>query len=88
MNWRWPEAEDIELSRRPDNRKTTHKGAKVAAVPGYWGEITLRDKKMVDDGWHRFWAKRGSSPTKEELPVVVFDDGGDQTITVDVYSER
>ena len=82
MNWLWPEAEDIELSRRPDNRKTTHKGAKVAAVPGYWGEITLRDKKMVDEGWHRFWAKRGASPTKEELPVVVFENRNERVIKV------
>ena len=42
----------------------------------------MRDKKMVDEGWHRFWAKRGASPTKEELPVVVFENRNERVIKV------
>ncbi len=25
--------------------------------------ITMKDKEMVDKGWHRFWAKRGGTPS-------------------------
>ena len=34
----------------------------VGNSAGYWGEINSSDKRMVDKGWHRFWALRGLAP--------------------------
>ena len=34
------------------------------ATKAHWGVITGRDHKMVDEAWHRFWAKRGKLPPK------------------------
>lgn len=36
----------------------------VGATKNNWGIITGRDHKMVDEAWHRFWAKRGRLPPK------------------------
>ena len=27
-----------------------------------WNTVTHKDQKMINEGWHRFWAQRGMEP--------------------------
>ncbi len=38
----------------------------VSNSPTKWNNVSYRDQKMVDEGWHRFWAKRGMEPPSDE----------------------
>jgi len=45
----------------------TERQAAGAVQNGHVGHgviITGRDQKLVDEAWHRFWAKRGVRPPK------------------------
>ena len=32
-----------------------------------WGQITERDKRLIDKGWRKFWLKRGYFPAWDDL---------------------
>ena len=32
-----------------------------------WGQITERDKRLIDQGWRQFWLKRGHFPAWDDL---------------------
>ena len=34
-----------------------------------WGQITERDKRLIDKGWRKFWLKRGSFPAWDDLSL-------------------
>ena len=34
-----------------------------------WGQITERDKRLIDKGWRKFWLKRGYFPAWDDLRV-------------------
>ena len=44
----------------------------VSNGPIKWNTVTYKDQKMVDEGWHRFWARRGMEPPTE--PDFCFTD--------------
>ena len=37
----------------------------VDNAPSRWNVVTCKDQKMIDEGWHRFWARRGMKPPSE-----------------------
>ena len=47
----------------------------------HYGYVTRRDCELVDEGWHRFWMKRGLKPPMVDSMVV--DGGSDLTAAKD-----
>ena len=45
-------------------RSRRHRGLVNAygGATAKWNTVTQKDQKMINEGWHRFWAKRGMEP--------------------------
>ena len=37
-----------------------------------WGQITERDKRLIDKGWRKFWLKRGHFPVQDDRCVKLY----------------
>jgi len=54
------------MARRADQSNLVNgKGAGVDNSVGYWGELSMKDCKVINEACRKFWMKRGFSPPED-----------------------